>query len=139
MWKASWFSGSPDDGYLDVCRLYTTHEMIEWFGHIADAAEELRQEFDNMVAAGATPKQFGLRVRSHSVLTVTSRSKMRNARPMHLTFSGDLLQTIVFQPRRQDMDANYAAGEMLLQAMGPHHHGGLIYGQLLFDPSVQRR
>lgn len=110
------------DGYLDVCRLYTTHEMIEWFGHIADAAEELRQEFDNMVAAGATPKQFGLRVRSHSVLTVTSRSKMRNARPMHLTFSGDLLQTIVFQPRRQDMQANYAAGEMLLQAMGPALH-----------------
>lgn len=107
------------DGYLDVCRLYTTHEMIEWFGHIADAAEELRQEFDNMVAAGATPKQFGLRVRSHSVLTVTSRSKMRNARPMHLTFSGDLLQTIVFQPRSLDAELNLAAGELLLAGLGP--------------------
>ena len=88
------------DGYLDVCRLYTSQEMVEWFGHIADAAEELRQEFDNMVAAGATPKQFGLRVKSHSVLTVTSRAKMRNARAMQLTYSGDLLQTIVF-PNRQ--------------------------------------
>uniref|UniRef100_UPI0040486FA8 Z1 domain-containing protein n=1 Tax=Yoonia sp. TaxID=2212373 RepID=UPI0040486FA8 len=38
------------DGYLDVYRLYTSQEMVEWFGHIADAAEELRQEFDNMVA-----------------------------------------------------------------------------------------
>jgi hypothetical protein len=107
------------DGYLDCCRLYTTHEMIEWFGHIADAAEELRQEFDNMVAAGATPKQFGLRVRSHSVLTVTSRTKMRNARPMHLTFSGDLLQTIVFLPRKQDMEANFDAGNRLVAALGP--------------------
>lgn len=107
------------DGYLDCCRLYTTHEMIEWFGHIADAAEELRQEFDNMVAAGATPKQFGLRVRSHSVLTVTSRTKMRNARPMHLTFSGDLLQTIVFLPRKQDMEANFDAGHRLVAALGP--------------------
>lgn len=107
------------DGYLDCCRLYTTHEMIEWFGHIADAAEELRQEFDNMVAAGATPKQFGLRVRSHSVLTVTSRTKMRNARPMHLTFSGDLLQTIVFLPRKRDMEANFDAGHRLVAALGP--------------------
>ena len=49
----------------------------------------------NLVAAGATPKQFGLRVKSHSVLTVTSRAKMRNARAMQLTYSGDLLQTIV--------------------------------------------
>lgn len=106
------------DGYLDCCRLYTTSELIEWFGHIADAAEELRQEFDNMVAAGATPKQFGLRVRSHSVLTVTSRSKMRNARPMHLTFSGDLLQTIVFLPRKQDVEANFDAGEHLLSSPG---------------------
>ncbi|MDZ4392987.1 Z1 domain-containing protein [Cypionkella sp.] len=106
------------DGYLDCCRLYTTNEMIEWFGHIADAAEELRQEFDNMVAAGATPKQFGLRVRSHSVLTVTSRSKMRNARPMHLTFSGDLLQTIVFLPRRKDAEANFDAGHSFLSSLG---------------------
>ncbi|HBU14818.1 MAG: endonuclease [Rhodobacteraceae bacterium GWE1_64_9] len=106
------------DGYLDCCRLYTTGEMIEWFGHIADAAEELRQEFDNMVAAGATPKQFGLRVRSHSVLTVTSRSKMRNARPMHLTFSGDLLQTIVFPPRRTDSEDNFDAGQRLIEALG---------------------
>ena len=62
------------DGYLDVCRLYTTSDLINWFGHIADAAEELREEFDNMAAAGGTPKDFGLRVRSHSTLTVTSLS-----------------------------------------------------------------
>lgn len=110
------------DGYLDCCRLYTTEEMIEWFGHIADAAEELRQEFDNMVAAGATPKQFGLRVRSHSVLTVTSRSKMRNARPMHLTFSGDLLQTIVFPPRLADSQANFDAGARFIASLGAPLH-----------------
>lgn len=107
------------DGYLDVCRLYTSREMVEWFGHIADAAEELRQEFDNMVAAGATPKQFGLRVKSHSVLTVTSRAKMRNARPMQLTYSGDLLQTIVFPNRKGDITANFAATDRFIAALGP--------------------
>ena len=107
------------DGYLDVCRLYTSQEMVEWFGHIADAAEELRQEFDNMVAAGATPKQFGLRVKSHSVLTVTSRAKMRNARAMQLTYSGDLLQTIVFPNRKEEITANFNATDRFISALGP--------------------
>lgn len=107
------------DGYLDVCRLYTSHEMVEWFGHIADAAEELRQEFDNMVAAGATPKQFGLRVKSHSVLTITSRAKMRNARAIELTYSGDLLQTIVFPNRKDDITANFKATDRFIAALGP--------------------
>jgi len=107
------------DGYLDVCRLYTSQEMVEWFGHIADAAEELRQEFDNMFAAGATPKQFGLRVKSHSVLTVTSRAKMRNARAMQLTYSGDLLQTIVFPNRKDDITANFKATSRFIAELGP--------------------
>jgi hypothetical protein len=107
------------DGYLDVCRLYTSEEMVEWFGHIADAAEELRQEFDNMVAVGATPKQFGLRVKSHSVLTVTSRAKMRNAKAMQLTYSGDLLQTIVFPNRKDDITANFQSTDRFVKALGP--------------------
>lgn len=105
------------DGYLDVCRLYTSGEMIEWFGHIADAAEELRQEFDNMVAAGATPKEFGLRVKSHSTLTITSRAKMRNARAMQLTYAGDLLQTIVFAVGQDEVRRNYQAADRFLQAL----------------------
>ncbi|MDD2868651.1 Z1 domain-containing protein [Neomegalonema sp.] len=107
------------DGYVDLCRLYAPTELIEWFGHIADAAEELRQEFDNMAAAGATPRQFGLRVRSHSVLTVTSRAKMRNARAMRLTYSGDLLQTIVFPNRKPEIAANLAAADRFVRGLGP--------------------
>lgn len=107
------------DGYLDVCRLYTSQEIVEWFGHIADAAEELRQEFDNMVAAGATPKQFGLRVKDHSVLTVTSQAKMRNARAMQLTYSGDLLQTIVFPNRKDDITTNFQAADRFISTLGP--------------------
>lgn len=122
------------DGYLDVCRLYTSEEMVEWFGHIADAAEELRQEFDNMVAAGATPKQFGLRVKSHSVLTVTSRAKMRNARAMQLTYSGDLLQTIVFPNRKDDISANFEAADRFISALGP----SLDLNQQLFVPEGQK-
>jgi hypothetical protein len=59
MQMGRWFGYRP--GYLDLCRLYTTSEMVEWFSHITAAAEELRAEFDLMEASGATPKQYGLK------------------------------------------------------------------------------
>ncbi|WP_282169065.1 Z1 domain-containing protein [Ruegeria atlantica] len=106
------------DAYLDVCRLYTTEEMVKWFGHIAEAAEELRQEFDNMAAQGATPREFGLRVKSHSSMTITSRAKMKSARPVFLTFSGDLLQTITFSKDQAILQRNLDAGHRFVRSMG---------------------
>lgn len=106
------------DGYLDVCRLYTTEEMVKWFGHIAEAAEELRQEFDNMEAQGATPREFGLRVKAHSSMTITSRAKMKSAKPMFLTFSGDLLQTITFSKDQSVLQRNLDAGDQFIRSMG---------------------
>ena len=40
MQMGRWFGYRP--GYIDLCRLFTTEELVEWFGHIADASEELR-------------------------------------------------------------------------------------------------
>jgi hypothetical protein len=87
-----WFGYRP--GYLDLCRLYTTPELSEWFAHIANAAEELREEFGIMAAIGATPREYGLKVQSHSVLMVTSRLKMRSARNLMLSFSGQVVETV---------------------------------------------
>jgi hypothetical protein len=52
MQMGRWFGYRP--GYIDLCRLYTTDDLVEWFEHIADASEELREEFDFMAASGAT-------------------------------------------------------------------------------------
>ena len=41
MQMGRWFGYRP--GYLDLGRLYTTGELVEWFEHIADASEELRE------------------------------------------------------------------------------------------------
>lgn len=59
MQMGRWFGYRTN--YIDLCRLYTTEELVEWFGHIADASEELRQEFDAMAESGATPKEYGSR------------------------------------------------------------------------------
>lgn len=116
MQMGRWFGYRP--GYLDVSRLYTTSELSEWFGHITDAAEELREEFELMAASGATPREYGLKVQSHSSLMVTSRLKMRTARNLMLSFSGQLLETVVLFRDPANLTRNLEALGKLVSALG---------------------
>jgi hypothetical protein len=104
MQMGRWFGYRP--GYLDLCRLFTTDELVEWFGHITDAAEELREEFNIMETAGATPRIYGLKIQSHPVLMVTSKLKMRSARTLMLSFGGQLLETVSLFRSRDVLQAN---------------------------------
>jgi len=115
MQMGRWFGYRPD--YLDLCRLYTTNELSGWFGHITDAAEELREEFDLMAASGSTPREYGLKVQSHSVLLVTSRLKMRTARNLMLSFSGQLLETVSLYRDPEVLGRNYEATRRLLSGL----------------------
>lgn len=117
MQMGRWFGYRP--GYVDLCRLYTTSDLVEWFGHIADASEELREEFDTMVQRGATPRDYGLKVQSHTVLTVTSPLKMRNAETLSLSYSGSAPQSVVLFRESKQLRANLAATDKLITSMGP--------------------
>ncbi|WP_394241138.1 Z1 domain-containing protein [Halopseudomonas laoshanensis] len=120
MQMGRWFGYRP--GYLDLCRLYTTEDLVEWFEHIADAAEELRSEFDFMTASGETPFRYGLKVRSHPVLMVTSPLKMRTAKTLYLSFSGDVTETITFFRNKRALQENYSAFHDLVAALGSAQH-----------------
>ena len=110
MQMGRWFGYRP--GYLDLCRLYTTGELIDWFGHIAEASEELRRDFDLMAQSGSTPMEYGLRVQSHPSLMVTSQVKMRAARNLMISFSGELLETVTF--RTDSMGRNFQSLQSLI-------------------------
>jgi hypothetical protein len=116
MQMGRWFGYRP--GYLDLSRLFTTEDLLEWFGHIADASEELREEFDAMVGRGATPREYGLKVQSHPILLVTSPLKMRTARSLQLSFSGDLLETVALYKDNAILDRNLAVTNTLIAEMG---------------------
>lgn len=67
-------------GYDDLCRLWIPVEAQQWYAHVALAAEELRDEVKRMKRADLTPRDFGIKVRSHpDTLIVTARNKMRTA------------------------------------------------------------
>ena len=116
MQMGRWFGYRP--GYVDVCRLYTTADLVGWFGHIADASEELREEFDTMVERKGTPSDYGLKVQSHPVLTVTSPLKMRNSESLKLSYSGTMVQTVALPRDTKDLQINLDATDRLLTSLG---------------------
>lgn len=115
MQMGRWFGYRP--GYADLCRLYMPTELEEWFGHITDAAEELREEFDMMADAGATPDQYGLKVASHPVLMVTSPLKMRAAKTLMLSFSGQVLETVALFSTEPELQRNLKAARSFLNSI----------------------
>src|SRR3546814_15196751 len=52
-------------GFEDLCRVHLSRDSINWYSHIADAAEELVQQVKRMRRDRLSPKDFGLYVRSH--------------------------------------------------------------------------
>lgn len=109
MQMGRWFGYRP--GYLDLCRLFTTQDHIDWYGHIAQASDELRREFDRMEAIAADPTQFGLRVRNHPGLTVTSRAKMKHGTVLQVSFAGDVSETTIFATGQRVLDQNWSVAQ----------------------------
>jgi len=116
MQMGRWFGYRP--GYLDLCRLYTTPELNQWFEHITEANEELRQEFDHMAAVGGTPRDYGLKVKSHPALMITSRVKLRTGIELQLSFAGSISETVVFHRDRENLERNFRTAEVLLRRLG---------------------
>ena len=112
-----WFGYRP--GYVDLCRLYTTGELRDFYTHITMATEELRQEFDLMADRGMTPSDFGLRVRSHPAgLVITAANKMRNGTRMTVSYSADISETIAFERTPGVNRANLERFERFIRSLG---------------------
>ena len=111
-----WFGYRP--GYVDLCRLYTSEELSEFYAHITMATEELKQDFSIMADRGMTPSQFGLRVRTHPAgLVITAANKMRNGTTMSVSYAGAISETISFDRKRDLIRANYERYDRFLRAL----------------------
>jgi hypothetical protein len=115
MQMGRWFGYRP--GYEDLCRLFLTSELAEWYAHITEAAEELRGEFDRMVIVGGTPDDYGLRVREHPVLSITG--KLRPGLPeIRMSLSASPFEPTVFVERKTEVERNWSVAVTMFRAMG---------------------
>jgi len=113
-----WFGYRP--GYVDLCRLYTTEDLVGWYEHIAVANEELRREFNFMELSKLTPEDYGLKVRTHpDGLNVTAANKIRHGRRMQVSFSGHLAQTTIFHKDAKIHEENLKETEDWLRSLPP--------------------
>ncbi len=106
MQMGRWFGYRP--GYVDLCRLFTSRELNEWFCHITHASEELREEFDYMSdIAGSSPEQYALKVRTHpGVLQITASNKMRSAVNVQISWAGRLVELYEFKKDANTINNN---------------------------------
>lgn len=112
-----WFGYRP--GYLDLCRLFTTDEIVGWYQHISVATEELKREFSLMELSHLTPEEYGLKVRTHpDGLNITAANKIRNGTRLQVAFSGQLSQTTVFQKDNYIQNRNFEHTDAWLKKLG---------------------
>ena len=107
-------------GYEDLCRIWMSEESIEWYRHISDATDELREEVKRYEDSDLTPKDFGLRVRSDiTTLLVTARNKMRSAesRECVISLSGETIETPEILADKTKNDNNYNAVRELIDSL----------------------
>jgi hypothetical protein len=117
MQMGRWFGYRP--GYVDLCRLYTTETVFEWFNHITFATEEMRNDFDEMTAALQKPKDFTLKVRNHhGLLAITSATKLNFAQNLEISFSGTNPQTYQLTKTKSVIENNFKALNQLINCIG---------------------
>ena len=85
-------------GYEDLCRVHLSRDSIDWYSHIAESSDDLREQIKQMRRDGLSPKKFGLYVLDHpDRLLVTAANKMRagEKRTFKHNFSGRLVESYI--------------------------------------------
>lgn len=101
-------------GYEDICRIYTTDDLFNWYRHISTAFERLLLDFKEMVRLRATPQEFGLRVLSHPDMMATNAMKMRYSETIPLAYKGRFTETITLSNNNDIIEINKKASESLI-------------------------
>lgn len=122
MQMGRWFGYRPD--YDDLCRIWMPEEAAGWYAHITESIEMLREELRSMEAVGATPVEFGLKVRSHpDTLIVTARNKMGSGEPfvVNIGLANSFVETATLRRDHGSLETNREAAKRLatrLQRVG---------------------
>lgn len=118
MQMGRWFGYRP--GYEELCRIYMTKQSRSWYIHIAEAMEELSDEFRKMKLSGMTPKDFGLCVKAHpNTLIVTAKNKMRCAKQVYVKIGleGRIVETTFLYSGSEYLKNNLNAAGTLMSHM----------------------
>ena len=132
-------------GYEDLCRVWMPEEAQGWYTHIAESIEELRDELARMQRVNDTPRDFGLRVRSHpDTLVVTARNKMGTGRSLRVLIglANHFVETAILRRDQPSLQANRQAaialaGQLRRSGFPPEQGEQVGGGRLVRRVAVQ--
>jgi hypothetical protein len=115
-------------GYEDLPRIWMTNELQEQFLFLAGIEEEIRQDIRRLEKEQKTPLDLAIRVRTHPMLTITARNKMRMAKLASASFSDRTLQSFLFCHDDADwlqsnLEAARTLGARVQASVKPARHG----------------
>jgi len=127
-----WFGYRP--GYQDLPRIWMTDELAGYFFDLATIEAEIRRDIESYERIGVTPRQFGLRIRTHPYLHITAPLKMQHVVDAQVSFDDTHTQTVLFEHKDYNwLHQNFTAADNLirqLQNNGYSHH--LHNGHIIF-------
>ena len=83
-------------GYEDLPRVWMSNELRGFFFDLATVEREIRVDIARYDTDRISPRDFGVRIRQHPQLAITSKLKMQHAVQAKMSFSGHTLQTTMF-------------------------------------------
>ena len=102
-------------GYEDLPRIWMPADLKLDFEFLAGVEIELREEIRRLIAMEMSPRELGIRVRSHpGRLAITASNKLVHAERTNLSFTGTRLQTFIFDMDPGTISANRDATKKLL-------------------------
>ncbi len=95
-----WFGYRP--GYADLPRIWMTEELREQFFDLATIEAEMRRDITDYELKSITPKQYGLKIRTHPDLNITAPLKMQHVVNAQVSYEDERLQTVLFDHKNYD-------------------------------------
>jgi len=137
MQMGRWFGYRPN--YEDICRVWMDNVSQAWYAFICEATDELLAEVKVMRDKGATPLDFGLKVRNDPdiPLIVTARNKMRaaQAKVINVALSEKAIETPIIHNDSSKNLRNLSTVKKLLEDVRYAKYGNQ-YGALDVDKKI---
>lgn len=103
-------------GYEELPRIWMTHDLRDWFRHLATVESEIRRDIGIYMVEDETPLSFAVRIRTHPSLRVTAAAKMADAVTASASYGERRVQTRYFDLDRDILRANQDAAKRLVAA-----------------------
>lgn len=121
-------------GYEDLPRIWMPADLRLDFEFLAMVEIELREEIRRLTAMAMTPREIGIRVRSHpGRLAITSRNRLVHATRTNLSFTGTRQQTFIFDTSKAVIEHNQNALRTLLAGKERGPNSGKTAAIALFE------